>query len=132
MAHTMSLHRLTAAAPSDRATTLLLRIGAAALAVGLVAFGLLYYQDQHVAQVPSIMERQIALTAQEFVVLETLMRQAGRAMSRDELLDRAWPFGAELTQNAVEAYIHRLREKLGHAGERIETVRGIGYRLRDR
>jgi len=74
----------------------------------------------------------IALTAQEFVVLEALMRQAGRAMSRDELMDRAWPLGAELTQNAVEAYIHRLREKLGHAGERIETVRGIGYRLRDR
>ena len=74
----------------------------------------------------------IALTSQEFVVLEALMRQAGRAMSRDELMDRAWPLGAELTQNAVEAYIHRLREKLGHAGERIETVRGIGYRLRDR
>jgi DNA-binding response OmpR family regulator len=53
-------------------------------------------------------------------------------MSRDELMDRAWPLGAELTQNAVEAYIHRLREKLGAAGERIETVRGVGYRLSDR
>ena len=74
----------------------------------------------------------ISLTGQEFAVLETLMRQAGRAMSRDELMDRAWPLGAELTQNAVEAYVHRLREKLGTAGERIETVRGIGYRLRDR
>ena len=77
-------------------------------------------------------DRAITLTAQEFVVLETLMRQAGRAMSRDELMDRAWPLGAELTQNAVEAYIHRLREKLGAAGERIETVRGVGYRLSDR
>ena len=74
----------------------------------------------------------ISLTAQEFAVLETLMRQAGRAMSRDELMDRAWPLGSELTQNAVEAYMHRLREKLGPAGEQIETVRGIGYRLRDR
>jgi DNA-binding response OmpR family regulator len=77
-------------------------------------------------------DRPIPLTAQEFAVLETLMRQAGRAMTRDELMDRAWPLGAELTQNAVEAYIHRLREKLGRAGERIETVRGVGYRLRDR
>ena len=77
-------------------------------------------------------ERPIALTAQEFVVLETLMRQAGRAMSRDELMDRAWPLGADVTPNAVEAYVHRLREKLGAAGDRIETVRGVGYRLRDR
>ena len=64
---------------------------------------------------PSTIARS-SLTAQEFVVLETLMRQAGRAMSRDELMDRAWPLGAELTQNAVEAYIHRLREKLGAGG----------------
>jgi DNA-binding response OmpR family regulator len=85
-----------------------------------------------IAHEVAVNDHPIALTAQEFVVLEVLMRQAGRAMSRDELMDRAWPLGAELTQNAVEAYIHRLREKLGHAGERIETVRGIGYRLRDR
>lgn len=61
MAHTLSLNRLPAA-PSDRATTLLLRIGAAVLAVGLVAFGLLYYKDQHVAAVPSLVERQITVT----------------------------------------------------------------------
>lgn len=62
MAHTMSPHRLAAADPSDRTVALLLRIGAAVLAVGLVAFGVLYYQDQHVADVPSIVERQVALT----------------------------------------------------------------------
>ncbi len=62
MAHTMSPHRLAAADPSDRTVALLLRIGAAALAIGLVAFGVLYYQDQHVAAAPSIVERQVALT----------------------------------------------------------------------
>ena len=62
MAHTLSLHRLAAADPSDRTTSVLLRIGAAVLAVGLVAFGLLYYQDQHVAAVPSLVERQVTLT----------------------------------------------------------------------
>jgi tetratricopeptide (TPR) repeat protein len=62
MAHTMSPHRLAAADPSDRTVALLLRIGAAALAVGLVAFGLLYYKDQHVTAAPSIVERQVALT----------------------------------------------------------------------
>jgi tetratricopeptide (TPR) repeat protein len=61
VAHTLSLNRLPAA-PSDRATTLLLRIGAAVLVVGLVAFGLLYYRDQHVTQVPSLVERQISVT----------------------------------------------------------------------
>ena len=62
MAHTMSPHRLAAIDPSDRTTALVLRIGAAALVIGLLAFGLLYYTDQHVASVPSILERQIALT----------------------------------------------------------------------
>ncbi len=62
MAHTMSPYRLDTADPSDRTVALLLRIGAAVLAVGLVAFGLLYYNDQHVAAAPSIVERQVALT----------------------------------------------------------------------
>ncbi|MFL6152513.1 MAG: tetratricopeptide repeat protein [Ornithinibacter sp.] len=58
----MSPYRLEAADTSDRTVALLLRIGAAVLAVGLVAFGLLYYNDQHVAAAPSIVERQVALT----------------------------------------------------------------------
>jgi tetratricopeptide (TPR) repeat protein len=62
VAHTMSPHRLWAADPTDRTTSVLLRIGAAVLTVGLVAFGLLYYKDQHVASAPSLIERQVALT----------------------------------------------------------------------
>jgi tetratricopeptide (TPR) repeat protein len=62
VAHTLSLHRLAAADPSDRTTSVLLRIGAAVLAVGLVAFGLLYYTDQHVAATPSLVDRQVSLT----------------------------------------------------------------------
>ena len=65
VAHTMSPHRLAAIDPSDRTTALVLRIGAAALVIGLLAFGLLYYTDQHVASVPSILERQIALFLEE-------------------------------------------------------------------
>lgn len=61
VAHTMSPPALTATG-TDRATTLFLRIGAAVLAVGIVAFGLLYYKDQHVPSAPSLVERQIALT----------------------------------------------------------------------
>jgi len=74
----------------------------------------------------------VELSRQEFALLECLLRNAGRVLSRDELLDRAWPVGAALTPNAVEVYIHYLRTKLGSAGDRIETVRGSGYRLSDR
>jgi DNA-binding response OmpR family regulator len=53
-------------------------------------------------------------------------------LSRDQLLDYAWPYGVALTPNTVEAYIHLLREKLGAgAAAHVETVRGVGYRLRE-
>ncbi|MFI5225718.1 MAG: response regulator transcription factor [Candidatus Limnocylindrales bacterium] len=76
--------------------------------------------------------QEIALSRQEFALLECLLRNPGRVLSRDELLDRAWPVGAALTPNSVEVYIHYLRTKLGADGARIETVRGVGYRLSDR
>jgi len=74
---------------------------------------------------------EIELSRQEFALLECLLRNPGRVLSRDELLDRAWPVGAALTPNAVEVYIHYLRTKLGPDGSRIQTVRGVGYRLAD-
>ena len=43
----------------------------------------------------------------------------------------AWPFGVAVTPNAVDAYVHYLRDKLGPAGRFVETVRGVGYRLAD-
>jgi DNA-binding response OmpR family regulator len=52
-------------------------------------------------------------------------------LSRDQLLDQAWPFAVAVTHNAVDAYVHYLRTKLGVAGGLVETVRGVGYRLRD-
>ena len=55
----------------------------------------------------------------------------GQTLSRDQLLDQAWPFSVAVTPNAVDAYVHYLRDKLGSAGKLIETVRGVGYRLAD-
>ena len=73
----------------------------------------------------------VALSQREFAILECLLRRPGQVLSRDQILDYAWPYGAALTPNTVEAYIHLLREKLGpDAAARIETVRGMGYRLR--
>ena len=50
---------------------------------------------------------------------------------QNQLLDQAWPFSVAVTPNAVDAYVHYLRTKLGDAGRWIETVRGVGYRLAD-
>jgi two-component system OmpR family response regulator len=74
--------------------------------------------------------RTVDLSPREFALLECFLRHPGQAMTRDQLLDQAWPFGVAVTLNAVDAYIHYLRDKLGPAGARIETVRGVGYRLR--
>jgi DNA-binding response OmpR family regulator len=71
----------------------------------------------------------VELSPREFSLLESLLRHPGQALSRDQLLDQAWPFGVAVTPNAVDAYVHYLRTKLGAEGDRIETVRGVGYRL---
>jgi DNA-binding response OmpR family regulator len=73
----------------------------------------------------------VDLSPREFSLLECLLRHAGQTLTRDQLLDQAWPFGVAVTPNAVDAYIHYLRDKLGAAGRHIQTVRGVGYRLAD-
>lgn len=76
-------------------------------------------------------ERPVDLSPREFSLLECLLRHPGQTLTRDQLLDQAWPFGAAVTPNAVDAYVHYLRDKLGSAGRLIVTVRGVGYRLAD-
>ena len=73
----------------------------------------------------------IALTAREFAVLEFLVRRAGQAVSKSEILDGVWDFDFDGDPNIVEVYIRRLRSKIddpfGKAS--IETIRRVGYRL---
>ena len=74
--------------------------------------------------------RPVELSAREFAVLECLLQHPDQVLSRDQLLDRAWPMGVAVTLNSVDAYVSFLRRKLGpEAGERLQTVRGVGYRL---
>jgi two-component system, OmpR family, response regulator len=74
--------------------------------------------------------RPVELTSREFSLLECLLRHPGHALSRDQLLDQAWPLGVAVTPNTVDAFMTFLRRKLGPAGaSRIATVRGIGYRM---
>jgi DNA-binding response OmpR family regulator len=75
--------------------------------------------------------RTVELSPREFSLLECLLRHPGQSLTRDQLLDQAWPFSVAVTPNAVDAYIHYLRGKLGSAGRWIETVRGVGYRMAD-
>ena len=75
--------------------------------------------------------RPVELSPREFSLLECFLRHPGQALTRDQLLDHAWPFGVAVTPNAVDAYVHYLRDKLGDAGGMIRTVRGVGYRLSD-
>jgi DNA-binding response OmpR family regulator len=77
----------------------------------------------------TVNDRPVDLSPREFSLLESLLRHTGQALTRDQLLDQAWPFGVAVTPNAVDAYVHYLRSKLGPEGDRIETVRGVGYRL---
>ncbi len=73
----------------------------------------------------------VDLSPREFSLLECLLRHPGQTLTRDQLLDQAWPFSVAVTPNAVDAYVHYLRTKLGDAAQRVETIRGIGYRLAD-
>jgi DNA-binding response OmpR family regulator len=74
--------------------------------------------------------RPVDLSPREFALLECLLRHPDQVLNRDQLLDLAWPAGVAVTPNAVDAYVHYLREKLGPAAYRVETVRGVGYRMR--
>jgi len=77
-------------------------------------------------------ETEIALSAREFALLETLMRHAGQVLDRLQLLDHVWDGGYENRSNVIDVYIRYLREKVDRpfAVESIETIRGAGYRLR--
>lgn len=74
-------------------------------------------------------EAEVQLTATEFRLLTTLARRSGRVQSRGQLLQEVWEMPPDLSTRTVDTHMKRLREKLGPAGERIETVRGVGYRL---
>jgi two-component system phosphate regulon response regulator PhoB len=73
---------------------------------------------------------EIALTALEFKLLVFFHDRRGRVLNRDLLLDEVWGAHADVTTRNVDTHVKRLREKLGAAGDYVETVRGVGYRFR--
>lgn len=73
--------------------------------------------------------RPVELSARETSLLEILLQRAGRLVSKDQLVNHLCAWGEEVSSNAIEVYIHRLRRKLEPSGVRVVTVRGLGYRL---
>jgi len=73
----------------------------------------------------------LVLTAREFAILETLLRRPGAVLSREEILEQAWGEREEPMSNTIDVLIARLRRKIDEPKQesRIETVRGMGYRL---
>ena len=74
-------------------------------------------------------QQPLELSAREWAVLEYLLQQAGRVVSKQQIIDTIAPWGEDLTLNAVEVYVSRLRLKLDGAGLALRTIRGFGYLL---
>ena len=80
-------------------------------------------------RVAYINDQMIELSARELSLLEVLLQRAGRLVSKDQLVERLCEWGEEVSNNAIEVYIHRLRKKIEQGPIRIATVRGLGYCL---
>jgi two-component system copper resistance phosphate regulon response regulator CusR len=75
--------------------------------------------------------RTVELTTKEFMVLEYLMRNAGRVLTREQISEHAWDANYDPFSNVIDVYVARLRRKVDQPDESqlIETIRGAGYRL---
>jgi two-component system phosphate regulon response regulator PhoB len=72
---------------------------------------------------------EVELTSKEFDLLRGLMSRPGRVLTREVLLEQVWGADITVTVRTIDTHLKRLREKLGPAGDLIETVRGVGYRF---
>jgi two-component system OmpR family response regulator len=82
-----------------------------------------------VGRIAFINDQVIELSARELGVLEVLLQRIGRLVSKEQLVNHLCEWGEEVSNNAIEVYVHRLRKKLEPSGTRIMTVRGLGYSL---
>lgn len=112
-----------------RVGAVLRRLAAPAIASGglLAAGSIALDKTAHQATVNG---REIELTATEFRLLRTLMERQGRVQSRAQLLELVWQAQPDIQTRTVDMHVQRLRQKLGSAGDAIETVRGAGYRFK--
>lgn len=93
----------------------------------LISHGALTY-DQ-IGRVARLNGEPIELSAREVSLLEIFLQRAERLVSKDQLVNHLCEWGEEVSGNAIEVYVHRLRKKLEPGGVRIVNVRGLGYTL---
>jgi two-component system, OmpR family, response regulator len=93
----------------------------------LIRYGALTY-DQ-VSRSAMIKDQPIELSSREVSLLEILLERSGRLVSKEQIVEHLCEWEAEVSHNAIEVYIHRLRKKLEDANLKIATVRGLGYCL---
>jgi two-component system, OmpR family, phosphate regulon response regulator PhoB len=112
-----------------RVGAVLRRLAAPAVATGgvLTAGSLMVDKGAHRVTVDGA---EIELTVTEFKLLTTLLEREGRVQSRAQLLESVWQAQPDIQTRTVDMHVQRLRQKLGKAGDAIETVRGAGYRFR--
>ena len=82
-----------------------------------------------VGRVADLDGERVDLSARELSLLELLLQRPGRLVRKDQLVEHLCGWGEEVSTNAIEVYVHRLRRKLEPGGVRISTVRGVGYCL---
>jgi two-component system, OmpR family, response regulator len=100
----------------------LIRRGAGATS-NFIKHGPLTYDQS--GRVATLEGKMVELSARELGLLEVLLQRAGRLVSKDQLVERLCEWGDEVSNNAIEVYIHRLRKKIEKGPVRIATVRGL-------
>ena len=74
-------------------------------------------------------KKNVNLTLKEYEVLCLLLKNSGTVLSRTQLLNQVWGYEFDGESRTVDVHIRTLRQKLGSAGELVETVRGVGYKI---
>ena len=82
--------------------------------------------ERHLVEVEG---RQVTLTLKEFEMLCMLLKNRNMVLTRDQLLNQIWGYSFDGENRTVDVHIRTLRQKLGPAGDVIETVRGVGYKI---
>ena len=82
-----------------------------------------------VGRIAYLNDQMLDLSARELELLEVLLLRTGRLVSKEQLVDHLCSWGEEVSNNAIEVYMHRLRKKIESSGVRIATIRGLGYCL---
>ena len=96
-------------------------------AVSVITHGALEFDPRQ--RMATVRNKALDLSAREIALLEIFLARTGRVVSKEQIIDLLCQWGDEVSANAVEVYVHRLRKKLESAGVTLTTLRGLGYCL---